>query len=71
MAITVSDTGTGMDPAVAAQAFERFAKEPGSPGSGLGLSIAKDIVEAHGGWITLESEPGRGTSVRFTLPIAD
>jgi two-component system sensor histidine kinase VicK len=41
---------------------------PGSNGSGLGLAIARDLVQAHGGAITAESEPGAGTTIRFTLP---
>lgn len=70
VSVTVADSGAGMEPELAARAFERFAKSPASRGSGLGLSIAKDIVEAHGGTIDLRSEPGRGTTVRFTLPLS-
>jgi two-component system sensor histidine kinase BaeS len=70
VAVSVSDTGEGMEPALAERAFERFVKAPGSRGSGLGLSIAKDIVEAHGGEIRLESRPGAGTTVTLTLPVA-
>jgi len=68
--ISVSDTGAGMEPEIAEHAFERFVKAPGSRGSGLGLSIAKDIVDAHGGEIRLESSPGAGTTVRLSLPVA-
>lgn len=70
VAVTVADTGEGMEPELARRAFERFAKAPGSRGSGLGLSIARDIVEAHGGTISLESSPGSGTTVRLLLPVA-
>ncbi len=70
VAISVADTGGGMDPALAGRAFERFVRSPGSRGSGLGLPIAKDIVEAHGGEIRLDSRPGVGTTVRVTLPAA-
>lgn len=70
VAITVADTGAGMDPELAEHAFDRFVKAPGSRGSGLGLSIARDIVEAHGGDIRLTSQPGAGTTVRLTLPVA-
>lgn len=70
VAVTVADTGAGMDPELAEHAFDRFVKAPGSRGSGLGLAIARDIVEAHGGEIRLNSRPGQGTSVRLTLPVA-
>ena len=70
VAVSVSDTGEGMDPALAERAFDRFVKAPGSRGSGLGLSIARDIVEAHGGEVRLESAPGQGTKVTLTLPAA-
>ena len=66
----VADTGAGMPPALAAQAFERFVKGPGSRGSGLGLAIARELVLAHGGRIELDSREGQGTTVRFTLPVA-
>jgi signal transduction histidine kinase len=50
--------------------FERFARAPGSggTGTGLGLFIARGLVEAHGGRIWALSEPSRGTEVRFRLP---
>jgi two-component system sensor histidine kinase BaeS len=66
--ITVSDSGSGLEPGLGDRAFERFSKGPGSRGSGLGLAIAKDIVEAHGGTIALETNPGGGTTVRLALP---
>ena len=47
------------------------ARTPGDGGSGLGLSIAKRIVEKHGGGIRCESEAGRGSRFFFTLPIAE
>ncbi len=67
--ITVSDTGSGIDPGDLPHIFERFAKSADSGGSGLGLAIAKRLVEAHGGEIGAESRPGRGTTIRFILPI--
>ena len=70
--IVVSDNGPGMDETAVAQAFDRFA-EPGIQASGeralgLGLPLAKQFVEAHGGTIELVSEPGAGTLVTVELP---
>lgn len=72
-AVTVSDTGPGMTDEERERAFERFfrgsnATDRYSEGSGLGLPVAKAIVEAHGGQIALTSVPGEGTRVTFTLP---
>jgi signal transduction histidine kinase len=66
--VTVRDTGRGMEPDELDRIFQRFYRSPDSPGSGLGLSIARDLVEAHGGSLTATSEPGRGTTLRFTFP---
>ena len=70
VSIAVRDTGEGIPEEVRSRVFDRFVKGPGSPGAGLGLAIAKDIVTAHGGSIDLTSEVGKGTEVRVTLPIA-
>src|SRR5205823_2845849 len=70
VSIAVRDTGEGIPEEVRSRVFERFVKGAGSPGAGLGLAIAKDIVTAHGGSIDLKSEIGRGTEVRVRLPIA-
>jgi signal transduction histidine kinase len=67
--VTVRDTGRGMNPDELDRSFDRFYRSPDSPGSGLGLSIARDLVQAHGGTMTASSEPGSGTTLRFTLPI--
>jgi two-component system sensor histidine kinase BaeS len=67
--VTVRDTGTGIPPEVLDHIFDRFYRSPDSPGSGLGLPIARDLVEAHGGTMTATSELGRGTTIRFTLPL--
>jgi two-component system, OmpR family, sensor histidine kinase BaeS len=67
--IRVSDTGRGMQADEVEHAFDRFYRSPGSTGSGLGLSIARNLVEAHGGRIGLTSEPGSGTTVDVVLPI--
>ena len=65
--ITVTDTGEGIPPDLRDHVFDRFAKGASSTGSGLGLSIARDIVVAHGGQIEITDTPGPGTSVRVTL----
>jgi len=66
--IDVRDTGSGMTPDEVAHAFDRFHKGPGSRGSGLGLTIARNLVVAHGGDIHVSSEVGKGTAVAVTLP---
>ncbi len=67
--VTVRDTGTGIAPDAVAGIFERFSRSTDSPGAGLGLAIAKSLIEAHGGAIRAESAPGQGTRIVFTLPI--
>jgi signal transduction histidine kinase len=66
--IEVHDTGVGMTGEQLAHAFDRFSKGTGSRGSGLGLTIAKGLIEAHGGQIHASSEPGRGTTMTITIP---
>jgi signal transduction histidine kinase len=66
--IAVTDNGAGIPPELLPKVFGRFVRGPGSQGSGLGLAIARDLVVAHGGSITVDSQPGRGTTVRFTVP---
>lgn len=66
--LEVRDTGRGIPPELLGRVFERFAKDEDSPGAGLGLAIAKDIVEAHGGTISADSAPGEGTTMRVVLP---
>ena len=68
--VVVRDTGSGMEPEALEHAFDRFYRSPGSHGSGLGLPIARNLVEAHGGRVEIESSPGNGTEVRFLLPSA-
>jgi len=68
VAVTVRDAGEGMSPEQLSRMFERFYKGEGSQGSGLGLSIAKSIVTAHGGHISASSERGKGTTIEFTVP---
>jgi two-component system, OmpR family, sensor histidine kinase BaeS len=70
VALTVTDTGTGIDAESLPAVFDRFVKGSASRGAGLGLAIARSLAEAHGGTLTAESEPGRGTTMRVTLPAA-
>lgn len=73
--LRVADTGTGIAPADLPHVFERFYRADASrqlsdgASSGLGLAIAKGIVNAHGGSIAVQSEPGRGTTFTISLPI--
>jgi signal transduction histidine kinase len=72
--VTVADQGMGIPPEHLARVFDRFYRVGGTAdaaGQGLGLSICKEIVTAHGGRIWAESEgPGRGSTFSFTLPLA-
>jgi two-component system, NtrC family, sensor histidine kinase KinB len=72
VAIAVRDTGRGIPHDYLARVFEPFVQVPHAPagGAGLGLSISRRIVEAHGGQITVRSEPGQGSTFTFTLPTA-
>jgi signal transduction histidine kinase len=66
--ISVEDHGPGIESAELLHIFERFYKSSDSGGMGLGLSIAKYLVEAHNGKIWAESEVDKGTKISFTLP---
>jgi signal transduction histidine kinase len=66
--IQISDTGTGISPDKLPHIFEAyFTSRP--QGSGLGLPTAKKIIEAHKGSISVNSEPGKGTSFEIRLPL--
>lgn len=73
--LTVKDSGIGIAPEHQSRIFERFYRvdkshSKASGGTGLGLSIVKHAVQRHGGKIELESEPGKGTTIRVILPAA-
>jgi two-component system sensor histidine kinase BaeS len=68
--ITVADDGEGIPPELLPRVFDRFVKGPASSGSGLGLAIVRDVVEAHGGSVGVESSPRLGTAVSIRLPAA-
>ncbi len=72
--LQVADTGIGIPPEQQTRIFERFYQVDGSirrryGGVGLGLALVQELVEAHGGRITVESEVGRGSAFTVTLPV--
>ena len=69
LVIRVVDSGGGIDPDLLPHVFDRFAKGADSTGSGLGLSIARHLVTAHGGSLEVESTGRAGTTFRVTLPV--
>jgi signal transduction histidine kinase len=71
--VAVADTGPGIPREHQALIFERFGRANvglGKPGTGLGLFIARSIVEAHGGWLSVESAPGEGATFTLELPLS-
>jgi len=73
--VEVRDTGPGIAPEHLPRLFERFyrvdtARSREEGGTGIGLAIARSVVEAHGGRIWAESEPGKGSTFTFELPVA-
>jgi signal transduction histidine kinase len=73
--VSVNDTGIGISPAALGYIFEAFRQADGSTtrqfgGTGLGLTIARKLIELQGGEVAVESAPGQGTSFSFTLPVA-
>ncbi|MGH7389309.1 MAG: hybrid sensor histidine kinase/response regulator [Candidatus Rokuibacteriota bacterium] len=69
--VAVTDTGVGMPEDVAARIFEPFFTTKGPQASGLGLSVSYGIVRRHGGDLTVDSRPGKGTTFTVSLPIRD
>ena len=74
--VSVADTGVGIPAEALPRLFERFyrvdsARARGDGGTGIGLAIARSVVEAHGGTISAESEPGHGSTFTFDLPVAE
>jgi NtrC-family two-component system sensor histidine kinase KinB len=72
VAVSIQDTGSGIPGEYLPHIFDKFVQVPDAPtgGAGLGLTISKSIVEAHGGQISVQSQVGRGTTFAFTLPLA-
>jgi signal transduction histidine kinase len=66
--VSISDDGPGIEESVRSRIFEPFVTSGKQHGTGLGMAIAKSTVDAHGGRIWLESEPGRGTTFHVVLP---
>jgi signal transduction histidine kinase len=70
--LVVSDNGQGMDADIRNHAFEAFfTTKPAGKGTGLGLSFCQSIIDAQGGEIRINSQPGTGTQVTVLLPIAE
>ncbi|HEX5590102.1 MAG TPA: ATP-binding protein, partial [Candidatus Limnocylindrales bacterium] len=75
--VAVADSGIGIAPADHEKVWEQFGQAGGDTltdkprGTGLGLPISRQIVEHHGGRMSLESAPGAGSTFRFTLPVRD
>ena len=69
--IQVQDTGAGISPADLPHVFDRFYRSADSRGMGLGLAIAKHLVEAHGGSIRASSTVGEGTTMEIALPLGE
>jgi signal transduction histidine kinase len=68
--LSVRDSGPGIDPAHVPHLFDRFYRANSrSSGLGLGLYISRILVEAHGGRIWVESQPGRGSTFTMALPL--
>jgi signal transduction histidine kinase/ActR/RegA family two-component response regulator len=69
--LTIADGGTGMTPDVKSRLFDPFFTTKGKSGTGMGMAVSFGIIRRHNGSIDVESEPGRGTTFRITLPVAE
>ena len=67
--LSIADTGRGMLPEVLESLFTYQATSRKHGGTGLGTKIVKDVVDAHGGFLSVESKPGAGTTFYLTLPV--
>jgi signal transduction histidine kinase len=67
--VSVEDNGVGIPPEARQQIFEVFYSTKGNRGTGLGLAVTKKIVEEHGGSITVNSTPGKGSRFTICLPV--
>jgi NtrC-family two-component system sensor histidine kinase KinB len=70
--VSVKDSGVGIPPEAQGRVFDKFVRvgpDKAEGGTGLGLAICKEVVRAHGGTIWVESEPGKGSTFTFTIPI--
>jgi NtrC-family two-component system sensor histidine kinase KinB len=72
VAVSVTDTGAGIPREYLSTIFEPFVQVPHAVGggAGLGLTISRRIIEGHGGRLSVQSEPGRGSTFSFTIPLA-
>ena len=66
--VHISDTGTGMSPEVKQRLFDPFFTTKGKAGTGMGLAVSFGIIRRHEGFIEVDSEPGRGTTFKISLP---
>lgn len=69
--LSVRDAGPGIAPNLLPTLFDRFSRGSGSAGLGLGLYLARGIVEAHGGTLTVQSRLGQGTTFYLSLPLSE
>jgi CheY-like chemotaxis protein/two-component sensor histidine kinase len=69
--LTITDSGTGMTPDVKSRLFDPFFTTKGKGGTGMGMAVSFGIIRRHNGSIDVESEPGKGTTFRISLPVSE